>query len=523
MAHDLARSLTSKSNRVATEDGNNQDVDPEKAVGTGAEAQESEKDPNQNGNVEDTDPFLVQWEEGDKQNPRNWSMRRKWCLVAFLSWITFLTPLASSIFAPGVPDVQAEFNDYDTVTATFVVSVFVLGFAFGPLVIAPMSEIYGRNPVYHTCNVLFVLFTIGCATSTDMGMLIAFRFTSGFAGVAIVTCGAGSIADMMPAEWRGRAISIWSMGPMLGPTIGPVVAGFVIKALGWRWSFWIVVIASGVTTLAAFFVLRETYSPVILRQKAAKLRKETGDERWHYTTERAVGETRTPKQIFLMSLIRPLRMLFLQPIVTVCAIYIATLYGLMYILFTTFTFVYEGQYGFGSVGAGLSFISSGIGMLTGLAIVGNLSDRLYHRALAADRARSETRLHWVMVGPGSILVPVGLFIYGWTAYYKVHWIAPMIGSAVMSVGTIIITMCVQTYLVDSFPTNAASVSAANTVLRSILGALLPLCGLNLYDAIGLGWGNSLLGFIALALAPVPVCLGLFGERLRTNPKYAIQL
>lgn len=280
---------------------------------------------------------------------------------------------------------------------------------------------------------------------------------------------------------------------------------------------------SGATTLAAFFILRETYSPVLLRKKAAKLRKETGDERWHYTAERAAGETRTAKQIFLMSLIRPLRMLFLQPIVTVCAIYIATLYGLMYILFTTFTFVYEGQYGFSSVGAGLSFLASGIGMLMGLGIVGNLSDKIWKKAAEKGADRPEVRLHWIMVGPGSLLVPIGLFIYGWTCYYKVHWIVPMIGSAIMSIGMIMITMCVQTYLVESFPTNAASVSAANTVLRSTLGALLPLAGLGLYDAIGLGWGNSLLGFIALILAPVPVCLGIWGEKLRANPKFVIQL
>lgn len=224
-----------------------------------------------------------------------------------------------------------------------------------------------------------------------------------------------------------------------------------------------------------------------------------------------------------MSLIRPLRMLFLQPIVTVCSVYIATIYGLMYILFTTFTFVYEDQYHFSSVGAGLSFISSGIGMIIGLGIVATFSDRLYQKSVAQGRARPETRLHWYMVLPGSLLIPTGLFIYGWTADKQVHWIAPMIGSSVMGIGTIIITMGIQTYLVDSFTTNAASVSAANTVLRSVLGALLPLCGLDLYNAIGLGWGNTLLGFIALALAPVPVCLGLFGERLRTNPKYAIQL
>lgn len=138
-------------------------------------------------------------------------------------------------------------------TATFVISVFILGFAFGPLVIAPLSEIYGRNPIYHCCNVLFVLFSVGCALSTNMGMLIAFRFLSGFAGCAVVTCGAGSIADMMPTEYRGRAMSIWAMGPLLGPSVGPVIAGFVVEYMGWRWAFWIVVIAVSDARLRPWF------------------------------------------------------------------------------------------------------------------------------------------------------------------------------------------------------------------------------------------------------------------------------
>lgn len=221
----------------------------------------------------------------------------------------------------------------------------------------------------------------------------------------------------------------------------------------------------------------------------------------------------SPKQKLVLALTRPLQMLFFEPIVTIMAVYIAFMYGVMYILFTTFTFVYQDQYGFSSVGAGLSFISSGIGMLTGLTIIANLSDRLRQRAPVK---KPETRLHWLISVPGAGLIPVGLLIYGWTAYYQVHWIAPMIGAGVMSVGSIMISMSVQTYLVDSFPLHAASVSAANTVLRSLLGALLPLGGLGLYDAVGLGWGNTVLAGIALLLLPVPVLMGFFGEKVRNK-------
>lgn len=150
------------------------------------------------------------------------------------------------MMAPGVPQIMAEFKSSDNMEATFVVSIFVLGFAFGPLIIAPLSELYGRTIVYHVCNSLFVIFSAACALSTNVGMLMAFRFLSGFAGVAVVTCGSGSIADVMPPEQRGRSMALWSLGPLLGPVIGPVCAGFLIEAKGWRWVFWIITIVVSV-------------------------------------------------------------------------------------------------------------------------------------------------------------------------------------------------------------------------------------------------------------------------------------
>lgn len=125
------------------------------------------------------------------------------------------------MFAPGIPQVMEEFGSTSNTLATFLVSIFVLGFAFGPLLMAPMSEIYGRLPVYNICNVLFVIFTILSAVATNIGMLLAVRFLAGVAGVAVITCGGGSISDMMPPETRGRAMAIWSVGPILGPMIGP--------------------------------------------------------------------------------------------------------------------------------------------------------------------------------------------------------------------------------------------------------------------------------------------------------------
>ncbi|KAK5157613.1 hypothetical protein LTR04_005399 [Oleoguttula sp. CCFEE 6159] len=208
-------------------------------------------------------PNIVWWDsDQDPANPMNWSMKLKWGNIAVLSTITLITPLASSMFAPGVPQVMKDFKSSNQQLATIVVSVYVLGFAFGPLVIAPLSELYGRLRIYHGCNLLFVIFTIACAVSSNLNMLIGFRFLGGCVGVAPLTIGGGTIADVMPQERRGGAMAIWALGPLLGsspftrnvrrtkktdlqcvgPVLGPVAGGYLCQAKGWRWVFYLIAI-----------------------------------------------------------------------------------------------------------------------------------------------------------------------------------------------------------------------------------------------------------------------------------------
>jgi hypothetical protein len=169
------------------------------------------------------DPNIVDWEENEPGNPYNWTPKKKWLNIAVLSALTLLTPLGSSFFAPAVPRVMADFNSTSELEATFVVSVYLLGFAFGPILIAPLSELYGRLVVYHTCNVGYLVFTIACALATNMNMLIGFRFLAGCFGVAPVTIGGGTVADMMKPEDRGLAMSLWACGALIGPVIGKVI------------------------------------------------------------------------------------------------------------------------------------------------------------------------------------------------------------------------------------------------------------------------------------------------------------
>lgn len=217
-------------------------------------------------------------------------------------------------------------------------------------------------------------------------------------------------------------------------------------------------------------------------------------------------------------------MLICYPIVTIMCTYVAVLYGVLYLLFATYSFVFREVYGFSTSAAGLVFIAGGIGTLIGLFYVGYYSDEtLRRRAAAGKTITPEDRLPLIITIPGSLAFPIGLFVYGWSAEENVHWIVPQIGTAITGFGSILIFIGIQTYLVDAFIEYAASVIGANAVLRGTAGALIPLGGLNMYDTLGWGWGNSLLAFIALAFAPMPWVFGLYGAKIRNLKRSQVRL
>jgi multidrug resistance protein len=450
------------------------------------------------------------------------------------------------MFAPGIPGILQEFHETSATTATFLVSIYILGFAFGPLVIAPLSEIHGRWPLYFWGNVLFTIFTVATALSTSIGMMLAFRFLMGLAGSVPITIGSGSIADLMPVEQRGRAMAAWALGPLLGPCIGPIAGGYLIRAAGWRWVYWLIAILAGLFIPMCWFLLRETYAPALVAKKVGRLRRETGNADLRSVFD---GDYATPARKIKAAVVRPLKLLLVTPIVTAQSLYVAITYGMLYLLLTTFSFVYAGQYGFDTGTSGLTFLPAGLGMMIGVVGFGQLSDAMVKRKQAkGETLVPEIRLAPVLTIPCGCALPVGLFLYGWSAQYRVHWIVPMLGVLIFAAGLMGVMVClclflpfislhfsmltlppwnftltaadeqmsVQNYLLDVYPQYAASVTAALAVMRSLLGALLPLGGLQMYNTLGLGWGNSLLAFVSLALVPIPLVFFLFGKRIRSQ-------
>lgn len=216
--------------------------------------------------------IIVSWDgPDDPAKPVNWPTWRRWTIISLVTAVTFCSGLSSSIFAPGVPQLMAEFHSDNSVLGTLVVSIFVLGLATGPIFFAPLSELYGRLPIQHIGNVGFMCFTIGCGLATSLSMLIGFRLMQGTFAAVSYTNGGGVIADMVKQEERGFALTMFTIGILSAPVLGPVIGGF-LTLKGWRWSFWICailvrsssLITVGETNLLAAVVptLRALYSSV---------------------------------------------------------------------------------------------------------------------------------------------------------------------------------------------------------------------------------------------------------------------
>ena len=334
------------------------------------------------------------------------------------------------------------------------------------------------------------------------------------------TLGAGVISDVFRTDERGFAMGIYTLGPLVGPTIGPLIGGYLAQTIGWRWDFWIVLIVAVTITALTEIFNSETNPRVLIERKIARLRKELGrdDLRSVYVPS---GPQPSAKRILLNGLIRPTKMLVLSPLVFFLSVYIAFTYGVLYILFTTIPIVFQDTYGWSVGTTGLVYISLGVGNLVGWTIITLRSDKDIVRRTRANDGVFEPEMRLPISVYFGCLLPVTFFWYGWTTHAVNHWASAVFSLFPFAVGIIGVFLPITTYLVDCYPMYAASAIAANTVLRSLVGMLLPLAGPSMYKTLGLGWGNSLLGFISIAMIPMPLLFWKFGARLRKAQKFVL--
>ncbi|KAF3914262.1 hypothetical protein AA313_de0207307 [Arthrobotrys entomopaga] len=463
------------------------------------------------------DHILVTFTLHDPENPKNWSKAYKWYITMVVALTCFVVAFSSAVITSDIQGVAKQFNVSDEV-ALLTITVFVIGFGLGPLVFAPWSELSGRRIVYAVTLGLAVIFIIPGAVADNITTLIVTRAIDGIAFSAPMSLVGGTLADLWRNEERGVPMAAFSAAPFIGPAIGPLVGGFLSDAKGWRWLYWIQLILAGFVWILITFTVPETQASTILARRAAKLRKETGDER--YTTEQSLDKRPFGERMKLF-FFRPLQLLFLEPIVLFISLYMSVLYGLLYMFFVAYPIVYQEGKGYSSSTTGLMFIPIAVGVLLSAAC-SPFVNKHYLTLVAKHGGKppAEARLIPMMISCWAI--PIGLFIFAWTSSPRLSWAGPAFGGFPVGFGFIFLYNSANNYLVDTYQHQAASALAAKTFIRSIWGACTVLFTTQMYHRLGYEWASTLLAFIGLACCAIPYVFYFKGAAIRKHSKYAYQ-
>ncbi|KAI9045135.1 MFS transporter [Aspergillus affinis] len=465
------------------------------------------------GKIEDWK--LVTFTIDDPENPKNWSKAFKWYCTMVVSFTCFVVAFASSVITAGLEGPMESFGVAREVSLV-VVTVFVIGFGVGPMAFAPMSEMFGRRPVYAVTLLIAVIFVIPCAVSKNIGTLIVCRAIDGIAFSAPMTLVGGTLADLWKSEERGVPMAAFSASPFLGPAIGPLAGGYLFDASGWRWLYWLQLILAFVAWILITFTVPETYGPTILKKRAKKLRKAENDLK--YVTETEIDPLPIGQKLRIV-LLRPFQLLFLEPIVLFIAIYMSVLYGLLYMFFVAYPIVYQSGKEWSAGSTGLMFIPLAIGVLMSAACA-PLVNKHYLGIYKQYNGKPPAEMRLIPMMFSCWLIPIGLFIFAWTSYPRLHWFGPAIGGWPVGFGFIFLYNSANNYLVDTYQHQAASALAAKTFLRSMWGASTVLFTEQMYDRLGYQWASSLLAFIALACCAIPFVFYFKGESIRRFSKFA---
>ena len=377
---------------------------------------------------------------------------------------------------------------------------------------------FGRNPIYIGTLLAFVLLQLAVIYAKNFGMLLAFRFITGFVGSPVLATGGASIADMYAPNKQVYGIAVWGISAVCGPVLGPLVGGFAAENEGWKWTIWELMWLSGACLAFITVFLPETGASNILYRRTSRYRKITGNQNLKCQSE-IDAEGFTPQELVNMTLVRPFTLSVSEPIVFFLNLYIALIYALLYLWFESFPIVFIGIYKFSLGTQGLAFL----GILIGAFVIIPPFFWYVYKYMEPKfdengEIRPEERLTPSFVG--GFLIPICLFWFGWSARPSIHWIMPIIGSSFFSMGAFLLFMSVLTYLGDAYPKYVASVYASNDLVRSSFGAAFPLFANAMYHRLGVDWASSLLGFLSIMFIPIPFLLYRYGKAIRLRSKLA---
>ncbi|RFU35058.1 hypothetical protein B7463_g1276, partial [Scytalidium lignicola] len=451
------------------------------------------------GSGTEDDPYRVSWLKEDPEDPKQYTPLYRWSITLLAASMTLAVSLSSSAYSGAIEHFIIDFGCSEEV-AILGLSLMVLGYAMGPLLWGPLSELYGRRYPFIGSFAIYTLWMAVTCAAKNIGTVVVFRFLAGVFGSSSLVIPGGEIADMFPAEIRGLGIAFFCAAPFLGPSLGPLIGGFLGDAGGWKWVIGLLAIYAAILTALGAVLLPETYPPVLLRRRAAMLTKITGKR---YLSVIDADHPQSVRELVQTALIRPWVLLIFEPIVLITTIYMSCIYGTLYLCFAAFPIVFqEGRKWNAGVG-GLAFMGIFVGLMIGVTVAAFDNGR-YVRLLRKNNGfpPPECRLPPAIFGGGAVVI--GLVWLAAADSPSIHWIVPILATVPFAFGLVLVFLCLGNYLVDSYVVYAASVFAGN--------------GVN----IGIHWGVAVPAFIAAGCFPFPILFYIYGSKIRKSCKYAAE-
>ncbi|RMZ77281.1 hypothetical protein DV737_g4461, partial [Chaetothyriales sp. CBS 132003] len=391
--------------------------------------------------------YLVDFDgPDDPYRPVNWPLKKKVITTLLYALATMTATWASATFSAGSEQFSQEFHVASEV-AVLGTALFLFGFGTGPLLFAPLSEVFGRK--YAVLPPLFIsaCFSFATATAKDIQTVMICRFFTGFFASAPVTNTGGVLADLFPSSQRGIAIAAYAMAVVIGPVFGPVVGAAMVvnSSLGWRWTMYLDGIMTIFILVLDTIFIDESYPPALLVAKARRLRFQSGNWALHAKFEEWDV---TLSELSHKFLVRPFQILQ-TPIAACMCLYASFCYGILYMNLGAIPIIFYENRGWDLLPSELPFLAIAVGACVGAAI--NILNQFNYNKQAHGRVVPELRLFPMMLG--SVIFAAGIFITGWTADPKYPWIAPVIGIVMMGSGFFTIFQAALNYLSAIFEAN----------------------------------------------------------------------
>ncbi|VBB81835.1 Putative transporter [Podospora comata] len=450
----------------------------------------------------------------DPEHPMNWPFWYRAYTIITVSYSTWVVVLYSTSYTATLPKIMDEFDITSKPIATLGLTTYLLGLAAGSVIVAPMSELYGRRPVYLVCLAAFIVLIIPCGLADSLSEMVIVRFFGALFGSAMISNSPGTVVDISSDKYLALCMSLWSIAPLNGPVTGPLIGGFVNDYLGWRWGNWLAIILSGIAFFLTFFV-RESYLPTLIKQKAARRRKETGDENWWCKYDQRSVST---WGLLKLNLSRPFILAVTEPILWCFNIWISVIYGILYLCFIAYPIIFTQHRGWSPSLTGLSFLGIGLGTLLSIFL-----EPLWRKMINSspkrdplNPSRPAPEATALIMCVGAVLTPIGQLVFSWTSLpASIHpSISLLFGSVPFGMGNTLSFIYGSNYLAGAYGIYAASALAGNAVMRSVFGAALPLAGPAMYQAMSPQWAGTFLGGLEVMLVPIPFLFYKWGERIR---------